>query len=52
MLTHFDMISTSLQGNLSNQRFVIIYDPIRDSVREALERRYSGCERFPDCESA
>ena len=27
------------QGNLSNQRFVTIYDPIHDTVREALERR-------------
>ena len=33
------LIRMAGQGNLSNQRFVTIYDPIHDTVREALERR-------------
>jgi hypothetical protein len=29
----------SMQGNLSNQRQVTIFDPIHDSIRTALSQR-------------
>ena len=36
----------AIQGNLSNQLQVTIYDPVHDYVRATLEKRYGFCIYF------